>query len=325
MNSIFLKNQQGVALLTALLVVSLATITVVGMVTKQRVAIRRSANFFSHDQSYLMALGGESWARGVLSRDGSESTIDGLSEDWAQELPPMPVTGGEVSGRIEDLQGRFNLNNLIKDGKVSEKDLALFKRLLTTLELDSSLADVVVDWLDADQDMTEPGGLEELFYLGLSSPIRPGDQPLKSVTELRLMEGMSVLVDVVEEESGTGEQETIYDRLTPLVTVLPEWTAININTAPQELLMALGEEITRGDAESLVSSREMEEFASVSDFIANEALAGRTLEEDLLAVSSSYFGVQGDVRIGDGHLRLKSLIHRDSDKTKVLSREQGRL
>ena len=112
--------QRGVALVTALLVVSLVTVAAVAMATRQQVDVRRTANLLHGEQAYAHAVSAESWARVVLRRDAKDNDYDVLEDEWATALPPIAVEGGLVSGRVEDRQGRFNLNNLVdSDGEVS--------------------------------------------------------------------------------------------------------------------------------------------------------------------------------------------------------------
>ena len=128
--------QRGVALVTALLVVALATVAAVAMASRQQLDVRRTANLLQGDQAYVYAQAVEDWARVVLKRDAKDNQIDKLDDDWAQRLSPIVVPGGQVDGFIIDLQGRFNLNNLVKpDGQLSEPDLKYFQNLRSGLVL----------------------------------------------------------------------------------------------------------------------------------------------------------------------------------------------
>ena len=130
------RGQRGVALVTALLVVSLATMAAVSMATRQHVDVRRTGNLLHGEQAYAYAMAAESWALVIMDRDTEDTENDTLEEDWATALPPISVEGGFVNGAIRDLQGRFNVNNLVReDGKPSTADLDYFKRLLQVLEL----------------------------------------------------------------------------------------------------------------------------------------------------------------------------------------------
>ncbi|MCP4699237.1 MAG: type II secretion system minor pseudopilin GspK, partial [Gammaproteobacteria bacterium] len=150
MKARYSRRQKGIALITALLIVALATISAAAMVSRQQIDIRRTSNVLNLDQAYLYALGAEEWARRILIRDRNNSKIDHLSEDWAIRLPPTMVEGGGVSGHLQDLQGRFNLNNLVENGKAVPAEIKRFQRLLAALDLPVELAQAVTDWIDAD-------------------------------------------------------------------------------------------------------------------------------------------------------------------------------
>jgi general secretion pathway protein K len=291
-------KQRGVALVTALLVVSLATVAAVAMATRLQVDVRRTGNLLHGEQAYAYALAAESWASVILQRDANDSKIDTLGEDWATALPPIAVEGGYVSGRIEDLQGRFNINNLVgADGKPSEPDLEYFKRLLGLLELETGLATALLDWIDADINATFPDGAEDDSYLRETPPYRAANRPLVSISELRLVKGYSA---------------EIVAMLEPYITALPEPTALNVNTAPALVLQALHAELDPTDAEQIIDARGDDGFPELEDFLALDALAGLQLDVDV-GVKSDWFNVLTDVRIGRGQARLESRLQR-SDK-----------
>ena len=291
-------RQRGVALITALLVVSLATVAAVAMATRLHVDVRRTGNLLHGEQAYAYALAAESWAEVILGRDANDSKIDTLAEDWATALPPIAVEGGFVSGRIEDLQGRFNVNNLVgADGKPSKPDLEYFKRLLGLLDVEPGLATALLDWIDADIDTTFPDGAEDDIYLLETPPYRAANRPLVSTSELRLVKGYSAEIIAL---------------LEPYITALPEPTALNVNTASPLLLQALHAELAPTDAEQILEARGEEGFAEQGSFLALDALAGLQLDVDV-DIKSDWFRVLTDVRIGRGQARLESRLHR-SDK-----------
>jgi len=291
-------RQRGVALVTALLVVSLATVAAVAMATRLHVDVRRTGNLLHGEQAYAYALAAESWAEVILGRDANDSKIDTLAEDWATALPPIAVEGGFVSGRIEDLQGRFNVNNLVgADGKPSKPDLEYFKRLLGLLDVEPGLATALLDWIDADIDTTFPDGAEDDIYLLETPPYRAANRPLVSTSELRLVKGYSAEIIAL---------------LEPYITALPEPTALNVNTASPLLLQALHAGLGPTDAEQILEARGEEGFAEQGSFLALDALAGLQLDVDV-DIKSDWFRVLTDVRIGRGQARLESHLHR-SDK-----------
>jgi general secretion pathway protein K len=136
-------NSKGVALITALLIVALATIIAVAMTTRQQLDIHRTSNIIKGDQAYIYALGGESWAKSILLRD--QNQIDSLDETWATQIPPLPIPGGTIQLDIEDLQARYNINNLLKQQQ------SIFERLLTILEIPTIFTSQIIDKLNNEK------------------------------------------------------------------------------------------------------------------------------------------------------------------------------
>ena len=106
------RGQAGVALITVLLIVFLASITATSLAALQQIAIRRSTVLQHQQQARLYAFGLEQWAMLVLARDRKQNETDHTGEGWAHSPPALPIKGGAISGRLRDLQGCFNLNNL---------------------------------------------------------------------------------------------------------------------------------------------------------------------------------------------------------------------
>jgi len=309
-----LRLQRGVALVTALLVVSVVTVAAVAMATRQHIDVRRTGNLIHGEQAYEYARAAESWERVILRRDLQDSDYDSLAEDWATALPPLAVEGGQVDGAVEDLQGRFNLNNLVDPGNQGgdageEESIAYYKRLLDNLGLEPALADALLDWLDTDRDVRYPNGAEDEFYLLLERPYRTANRLLVSISELRLVKGYD---------------EKAMELLLPHVTALPAATSINVNTATPIVLQALNAELTETDVSVLIVDRGENGYENINDFLSHNSLAGLDLEVDV-DVTSNYFLVLTDVVIGNSRVQLESLLERDKDATRIVSRTRTRI
>ena len=318
-------RQRGVALVTALLVVAIASTAAVAMVARQQVDIRRTGNLLEGEQAYLYLLGIEDWAARILRDDREDNNVDHLNEDWATILPPIEVEGGQVAGSIEDLQGRFNINNLMESGRVSAPDLQTFRRLLTALSLDPGLAEPVVDWLDTDINATVPSGAEDGVYLALDPAYRTANGLMADVSELRLVAGFSDPpprdMEPACRESGQAKAKSIYDVIVGCVTALPDRTAINVNTAPLPVMMSLADNLTKTDAETLVEARGDEGFKSQNAFFQQGVVAGRKQFADI-TVSSDWFGIYGDVEVGRIRLRMHSTLWRGKNGVRRMRRAQ---
>lgn len=313
------RQQRGVALITAMLVVALATTAAVAMVSRQQFDIRRTGNLLQAEQAFLYVRGIEDWAGQILRRDREDNKVDHTGEEWATLLPPIPIDGGQLAGGLEDLQGRFNLNDLVINGAADAEALERFRRLLAALELNTELAVVVSDWLDADIDPAFPGGAEDDTYTQEELPYRTANAPFVSVSELRLLNGMSEVVD-------PEKKETAFDRLAPHVCALPSRVPINVNTATEPVLMSLAKGLTLTDAEALREGRGEEGYADVDAFLKSDTLAGRAIRADLVGVQSDYFVVTSQVAFGRITVSYQSMIQRKTTgESQVLMRAQGTL
>lgn len=303
------RRQGGVALITAILVVALAATLVTAMISRQQLEIRRSANMIEADQIRLYAQGMAAWAGEILRRDREQGMTDHLREDWATVLPPLPVENGQLAGHVDDLQGRFNLNGLIVAGEHNKLAEERFRRLLEVLGLDPDLTVAVTDWLDADINPGFPSGAEDDRYLGREPAYRAANGYMVSPSELLLINALGLKQ---------------YEKLRPHVTVLPTPTDINVNTATLQVLMSLADGIREEDAKQLIEARGSKGYASVREFLAQGALAGRSVSSEGLAVKSSYFMLTADIRIGRLEQRHYVKLRRgDQGRTRVLMQSIG--
>ena len=291
-------KQRGVAVVLAMGVVALATVTAMAIVATQSTWARRSELVVNHVQAQLILKAGVDWACAVLNDDRRMSAVDHLGEPWALRLPPLPVDNGKLAGYLEDQQGAFNLNNLVREGKVVLFQLARFQRLLALLELPADLADALADWLDADSEPQGRGGAEDGYYRALERPYLAANRPLIDVAELKLVRGF---------DAG------VYARLRPFVTALPRSTAVNVNTAPPEVLAAIATGLNLDGARALVAQRQRAYFRDRSDFI-GRLPAGATVALDDIEVASVYFMATMRVTIGEAEAGGTALIERESGK-----------
>lgn len=298
------SQQRGVALITAMLIVALVGSLAYTLKWDNALDYRRTVVMLNRDQAVQVALGAESWMQSILRRDLEESDTDHLGEIWASDLPGLPIDGGEVFGDIEDLQGRFNVNNLIgEDGDVDPDALAQFQRLLLALGLDPRFAGIAGDWIDANQDASFPDGAEDAIYTGMTPPYRTANQLLSNANELAALEGMD---------------KTTMDILLPHIVALPGHTEINVNTATAAVLQSLDERITVADAESLIAERAEAGFSDIS-----QAFGGLMDPDDIsrqLVESTEFFQLKVIVRVDTVRITYFSILERGprGDVTPIL-------
>lgn len=290
-------RQRGLAAVTALLIVAVAASAATLMLAQQSAMLDQTAMVSSRAQAEAYGQAGFDWARGVLAQD--VTAVDSLGEGWAQPMAGLPVERAVVSGFIVDEQGKFNLNNLARDGKKSERDMEIFARLLTNLGLPGELAEAVLDWIDSDTALTGAGGAENEYYLGLPRPYRAANQAMQQVEELYRVRGFDAKA---------------VQRLRPHVSALitPVRTKVNVNTATAAVLEAVLHEVPREQLAGLIAMRAKTPMQSTAAIAKATEPKGSTatIEQDL-DVKSGYFMVsvgvaQDDVRIaGDALVERK--------------------
>ena len=302
------RRQRGVALLIALLVVAIAATTMAYLAWDQTLAIRRSEDRIGLDRAWAVALGAEAWAAQALVDNARQhgGEVD-LTQPWSQPQRPQIFAGVEVSGQIEDLQGLFNLNTLVAGAQPVAIAVTRYRALLTAQQLPPGLVAPVIDWIDPDSMASGSAGAEDETYLGLAPPYRAANQPFVSASSLRLVSGYTAAVDA---------------RIAPWVTALPGATAINVNTAPPPVLIALG--LSPAQAQAVVALRAKQPFTTLQQFLASPPLQGSAVDPALLGVGSRYFRVRIEVRMGRLRATLASVLEvGNGGKVRVLLRTRN--
>lgn len=290
-----IRRQRGVALLTVMLVLALATVAIVAMSSERQLDIRRTENQLRGDQAWAYAHSLENWAIRRLQAPEPE---------WQKPLRTGEDAGVELRASIEELQGKINLNNLIVDGEVSQEDLKRLQRLLKQLELRTELLDAILDWIDADGEIRYPLGAEDDAYSRKNPPHRAGNQPFADVGELLLVQGMT---------------PEIVAKLRPFVSAVPGYAPINVNTAPPEVLRCLADKLSADRAASIYRASG-KPFEKLEDFLADEAVVGSGIGKYGLSVRSKFFLLSGSVDMGRARLRFESVLRKDGDGKAALIR-----
>lgn len=292
-------RQYGVALLTVLLVLALATVTIVAMSSERQLDIRRSENQLRGDQAWAYVHSLESWA---------VTRLQDQAGDWQKPLRLSEDGGVELRASLDELQGKLNLNNLLVDGEVSEADRKRMQRLLTLLELRAELLDAILDWIDADGDIRYPFGAEDEAYSHKEPPRRASNRQFADVSELRLVQGVTA---------------EIYDKLRPYITAVPGYAHINVNTASPQVLRCLADDISADRAASIFRASG-KPFTELEAFLKDEAVVGSGIGKYGLSVQSKFFLLTGSVDMGRARLRFESWLRKDGNaEAAVVSRVRG--
>ncbi len=318
-------RQRGIALLTAIILVAVAAIVATSIAWQSQLAARRGIAVFTVAQSLAFAKGAEAIAAYALRQNLQQNpkTI-APNQLWAKPYGPVEMDAGVVlEASLEDQSGKFNLNSVVMPAAagagaippaggapaapaapgaaplVEDKDaVAIFVALLTNLKINTDYAARLVDWIDADDQPSFPGGAEDSFYLAQQPPHRTLNMPITSVSELLAM----------------GMDRASYDRLAPLVTALPVDTKLNICTAPGEVLDAFaGVQTYALDVDELNSQRQQSDcYPGSAAFLSGVAGAQKTYVQGHIGTTSHYFRLRTWITIGTTRFTLYSLINQQA-------------
>jgi general secretion pathway protein K len=320
-------RQRGVAVVTALLLTTLAITIVASLFWQQQVQVRSIENQRLQLQKQWILRGALDWVRLILREDARHSTADHLGEPWAVPLAETRlddyVENGQassepseatLSGGIYDAQGRFNITNLCPNGQIDRKQVAVFERLLTNARLDPELAMQTANLMASSQaqvqttQATQTGGASATTTTGAGTD---SSLPLN-------------ILNVDDLLAVPGFTPEALNKIRDLIVVLPVATAINVNTAPAEVLAAGIDTLSLSDAAALVASRERAWFRDMPDFTQRLQAQGKQLPSGIsLATTTNYFLVIGNVRLSRAGMQMQALIQRNGPNTKVLWVHQG--
>jgi general secretion pathway protein K len=295
-------RQRGVAVITALLLTTLAITIVASLFWQQQVQVRSIENQRLQLQKQWILRGALDWARLILREDARFSSVDNLDEPWAVPLSDTRldqyVEEGQadsdaadavLSGSIVDAQSRLNLANLSANGEINPGEVAAFERLLQNVQLNPNLATETAQMMAETQTKPNDNGQNnEARQLGLAY-----------VDDLLAVPGFSPQALV---------------KLKEFVIFLPRSdVAVNANTAPAEVLAAKFDGMTVSDANALVNDRKTASFKAGDARLAGKEVLGRQLD-----VKTAYFLVNGTVKMSRAGLNVQALIERNGSNTKLV-------
>ena len=322
--------QRGAALVIALLVFALAAALVVALAGDFTLTLQRGRNAFAAGQANAYLRGGEELAGLILRQDWHSDRQrprprDDFAELWAQPSPPYPLDGGGwLAGRLQDLQGRFNLNSLRASppaGRRFSAPQAMFIRLLQTpeeprLSTEEAIAitEAALDWLDRDAAPRDFGAEDDVYY-GREPSYRAANREFHSVSELRLLNHVT---------------PELFAAIAPALTVYGSGV-INIHTAPVPVLRGINgagslEPLTAGEGEALARARADEGFADVQALLGGAVLAGRGIAPELasrLGEESHWFLYAGEARLAGRTARLYSVLRREGGRVHAVLRSSA--
>jgi general secretion pathway protein K len=325
-------RQEGVALIIALILVALAAILATKLSFDGYMERQRTVGVLAGDQAMQFGLGAEALAADILTQQTGNPTLVTLADPWAQPTQPLPITPqsdpegepvGTLQGSLEDMQGRFNLNNLghflagtgTTAATPDPAPVLQFQRLLVAVGLETKWAQMAQDWISANNTSSGvQAATGDSIYTQQSPPYRTGQYPMTSPSELMNLPGF-------------GYER--YRKIAPYVTALPNAaTPINICTAPSVVLESLADNLNGelGNADSLANSRKTGCFPDMTTF--GNIVGAKALQSlgQTIGTTSSYFRLTTRVTLGTSEFTLYSLLARTAGgKVTPLLRSFGTL
>lgn len=313
-----MKQQRGIALITILMMVALATILAATIAKRQANTAEATAYLMRQNQSLMYAKSAEAFFSELLVDDAQNAgQIDHLQENWAKPMPPFPVEDGYVSGMLQDESGKFNLNSLVNDeGMVNENAKKWFERILVRAGLPAQLSEVVIDWQDSDDQPVGSMGAESAYYQGLANAALPPNSQFHSVDELKMLRGFENNKDQL---------------IAPYVSAQPTRSAgVNINTTSAFVLASMDEKLNIEQIQQALNKQnaELSFFANVNDLFALDAFQvmdaeSKNMVKDLLAVQSNYFKAQIEVVLDGRKRQFTSSLVRQQQSVYVAYRSMA--
>jgi len=324
------SRQYGVALVAALILMTSIVFILGNIFYRHQISVAQSTLTMHQNQAYFLALSAESWAKQLLDEDADESSFDHYDELWAQAIPAMPVDGGLINGCISDMQSRFNLNALLKYTNASQlmtdinsennSQATVWNNILRSKEIppDQSRLETIIDWIDKDSSTIGTSGAEQEIYESMRPPRMIADSQIVQPSELAEVMGYN-LIEV--------------QQLMPLITALPialktkpnqiEPHAININTATDELLLAMGGDFDMIFKDAVINNRPFEQIEDFYDKLAFELgypedNIKQRWPDDLVAIATQFFELYLEVTLGEARIEVRSIIMRRFNADSVI-------
>jgi general secretion pathway protein K len=272
------RHQQGIALVVALLVVTIVTVMALMFTERQQLWMRQLENRNGFTLATTSIFSAINMARLTLRDDARANQADYPQEAWTMPIPPIAVEDGHIAGQLTDLNGRFNLTNLLP-ASTSTVITGEEVNIVRAAKAFGISANELAKFLKEYQSIRK---------------LEPASNP--ELTEL--LQRVTLSPNAVEQ-------------LTKHTVVLPTTTTLNVNFADAESLQASISGLTSGDASALVTHRASEPFMKLEDFQAAlpEKLRN-SFEDGAVAVQSTYFLVKIEAWFNNVHLEYGSLLYR---------------
>ncbi len=302
------RKQQGMAMLMALVMLAIAASLAAFIWYDTQLSVARIQNLKQSYQAKHYSQGMMLWASDILREDyaQSESNADSSLDPWLQGIQGMVVEDAVLSGTLTGLNDRFNVNNLVVNGQVSEPHVTYLRSLLNTLEMDVGIADKIIDWIDVDQ-LPMPNGAEDFVYLAKSPGYQTGSKHFQHVRELALLDGVS-----------TADYQNLLPYLTALPVIGNRHTKMNVNTLSPPMIKALSLSISNAMALQ-VNQNNQANFGSMDEFFQHKSLqyvltdtVERNNIRDLASVQTLNLQASSTIQMEGQVIQMYALLQREN-------------
>ncbi|MRI32233.1 type II secretion protein K [Endozoicomonas sp. OPT23] len=318
-----LYKEQGVALLTVMLTLTLAILLASGVVEAMKRQTQLSSGLQNREQGWWYARSAEALAIKALKQDfKDDKEVVHLGQYWATSRQTFPMEKGSITGRVFDRQACFNLNGLIiAEGKKPDEQVPvkMLKALLENHEVeDLNIALATVDWVNAKTEPLSSTGADDDDYLSLPVAYLAGNTFMRDKSEWRAVMGVT---------------PATVEKVQPDLCALPASTLkLNVNTidaeAPELMAAVLLNRISVDQAKDLLKDRPRDGWRTIDEFFA-EGLLSNIQKKDLqlfFVVKSDYFEVDAQAQIDETRVRMQSLLVRGKGNAlTVVRRRTGEL
>jgi general secretion pathway protein K len=302
------SNQQGMAIISALLIAAVVAVIAAGMLTRQSVSTRALEADQQRVQGRWVLHGGLEISRQLLWDARQRDPLTRLDQPWAQRLNAQGF-----EGRLEDEQGKFNLRNLVANERVDEAQVQAFQRLCALIGISAGLSQRISQRVIGsypyllNPQIAENTASKNTFDSGRATspnasrkPQNPKLPMLRSVDDLRSVEGVN---------------EVVIGKLAPYLTVIPATTWLNGNTATAPVLAAYVPGLSLERAQALINERDAGRwFINRGDFVNRLRMPNLELTSVKVGITSDWFRLRGEARRDQRRVSLDALLHRSEDR-----------
>jgi type II secretory pathway component PulK len=197
------KKNRGIAVIVALIAITVLAMMAAGFALSMKVETQLAANSNNDEQMLWLGRAGMEYARWVLAQEAAipAQPYDSLNQKWAGgegdinesntvlasiSLDNVPLGDvGTVSVKIVDHERYVNINTA---------NTAILQQVLTTMGVDaddiSVVSDSIQDWVQSG-DAPRVAGAKNDFYQALSPPYYCKEAPIDDLSELLLVRGVT--------------------------------------------------------------------------------------------------------------------------------------